>query len=166
MRTFKIYSLSNFQTCNIVLLTIVTMLHITFPCFFNVEKKFLKPVKVTESFKEMYWSNLKAWDSELKLMLWNHPTPHRTWGYRCQLHLLDLKWPKINSWLLHVPTCFSSHLSNLRKHSPVFSFHRPEILVSPNPITNPIVNAIGTNFRYEAVTPGRWVRTATLPLVL
>ena len=33
MRIFKIYSLSNFQICNTVLLTIVTMLYIIFPWF-------------------------------------------------------------------------------------------------------------------------------------
>ena len=31
MKTFKIYSLSNFQICNAVIITIVTMLYITFP---------------------------------------------------------------------------------------------------------------------------------------
>ena len=31
MRTFKSYSLSNFQICNTILLTIVATLHITFP---------------------------------------------------------------------------------------------------------------------------------------
>ena len=31
MRTFKIYSLSNFQICKTVCLTIVTILYITFP---------------------------------------------------------------------------------------------------------------------------------------
>ena len=31
MRTFKIYSLSNFQKYNIILLTVVTMLYITSP---------------------------------------------------------------------------------------------------------------------------------------
>ena len=31
MRTYKIYSQSNFQTCNTVLLTVVTMLYVGFP---------------------------------------------------------------------------------------------------------------------------------------
>ena len=31
MRTFKIYTLSNFQKCNTILLTVVTMLYITYP---------------------------------------------------------------------------------------------------------------------------------------
>ena len=31
METFKIYSLSNFQICNTVLLTLVTMLYVTSP---------------------------------------------------------------------------------------------------------------------------------------
>ena len=33
VRTFKIYSLSNFQTCNVVLLTTVTVLYISSPEF-------------------------------------------------------------------------------------------------------------------------------------
>ena len=45
MRSFKIYSLSNFQICNMVLLIIVTMLYITSPrLIYNWELYLLTPL--------------------------------------------------------------------------------------------------------------------------